>query len=360
MDNNIPFNSLPDLPPKADLESPTLLKECIKANKLLAELKGFCQTLPDPKLLINTLVLQESKDSSAIENIVTTQDELYKAVISMDEVHQGSSEAKEVLLYREAIYYGLKMMNQRGLTTNTMVAVMQKLKNTTEGIRKNSGTKLANPATKEIIYTPPEGENIIRAKLKALEEYIHNKEDDTDTLIKMALMHYQFEAIHPFTDGNGRTGRILNVLYLVKNELLNLPVLYLSSFIIKNKSLYYKLLKGVTAKGMWHEWIMYMLQAVSQTAGLTLNKISNIQQLKDETIVIAKEALKSAYNREIVDLIFSYPYIKINTVINNKIAHRQTASAHLKKLSASGILTPHKKGKEIYYINHRLMNLLSN
>lgn len=359
-DKNKPFNLLPDLPPKVDLESPRLLKACIKANKLLAELKGYCQTLPDPKLLINTLVLQESKDSSEIENIVTTQDELYKAVISLDDEIHNSSEAKEVLLYREAIYTGLNIMNQRGLTTNTMVAIMQKLKNTTAGIRTTTGTKLANPVSKEIIYTPPDGENIIREKLKSLEKYIHNKKDDTDALIKMALMHYQFEAIHPFTDGNGRTGRILNVLYLVENELLSLPVLYLSSFIIKNKSQYYKLLKAVTEKGLWHEWILYMLQAVSETAALTLRKISNIQQLKNDTAILAKEALKSAYNRDIVDLIFSYPYIKINTVILNKIAHRQTASTHLKKLSAAGILIPHRIGKEIYYINHRLMNLLSN
>lgn len=359
MDKNKPYNQLPDLPPKIDLDNPALLKACIKANKLLAELKGFCQTLPDPKLLINTLVLQESRDSSAIENIVTTQDELYRAVISVEDEQHDNSGAKEVLLYREAIYKGLEMMQQRGLTTNTIISIMQKLKNTTAGIRATTGTKLANPVSKEIIYTPPDGENIIREKLKALEKYIHTKRDDTDALIKMALMHYQFEAIHPFTDGNGRTGRILNVLYLVENNLLTLPVLYLSSFIIQNKSEYYKLLKSVTEKGTWHEWILYMLSAVSETAKLTLEKINQIQQLKSDTIIIAKEAMKSSYNRDVLDLIFAYPYVKINTIIKNKISHRQTASTHLKKLAKAGILHPHRIGKEWYYINYRLMDLLS-
>jgi len=358
MNKNMPFNDLPDLPPGIDLEKPELLKASIKASRLLAELKGYCQTLPDPRLLINTLVLQESKDSSAIENIVTTQDELYRAVISLEDENTGQN-AKEVLMYREALYLGLNMMDKRGLTTNTMVSIMQKLKNTTAGIRNRAGTKLANPGTREIIYTPPDGEAIIREKLKSLEKFIHDEKDDIDYLIKMALMHYQFEAIHPFTDGNGRTGRILNVLFLVEKKLLTLPVLYISSFIIRNKSEYYKLLRSVTEKKTWYEWILYMLSAVSETAQQTLEKISSIQKLKEETIRISKDSMKNSYNRDLLDLIFTFPYVKINTLEKNNIAKRQTASVYLKKLAKAGILHPQRMGKEWYYINYRLMKIMT-
>ena len=354
-----PYNGLPSLPPKIDLESPVLLKASIKASRLLAELKGYCQTLPNPNLLINTIILQESKDSSAIENIVTTQDELYRAVINADDLPGISSATKEVLSYRAAMYTGLELLQKRGLTTNTVIAIMQKLKHTTAGIRKTTGTRLANPATNEIIYMPPEGEDVIRNKLAELESFIHDDERDIDALIKMALMHYQFEAIHPFADGNGRTGRILNVLYLVDKGLLNLPVLYLSSFIIKHKNQYYKLLREVTEKENWQEWILYMLSAVSETAALTLKKISSIQKLKDEIIIKAKEALKGSYSLDFIELIFSYPYIKIKTLEQNKIAQRQTASVYLQKLTAADILHSLRLGKEIYYINYKLMEIIS-
>ncbi|MEP7264833.1 MAG: Fic/DOC family N-terminal domain-containing protein [Bacteroidota bacterium] len=354
-----PHNTLRDLPPKINLESPQLLKAGIKASRLLAELKGYCQTLPDPKLLINTIVLQESKDSSAIENIVTTQDELYRAVASIDDGTGFGSATKEVLLYREALYNGLDLMEKRGLTTNTLIAIMQKLKYTTEGIRKTTGTRLANPATKEIIYTPPEGEVLIREKLASLENFIHSEIDDIDALIKMALIHYQFEAIHPFSDGNGRTGRILNVLFLVHKKLLNIPVLYLSSYIIQNKNDYYRLLREVTEKQNWNDWILFMLKAVSETAALTLEKISAIHMLKKEMSVQVKNVLKNSYNSEMVDLIFSYPYMKIRILEKNGIAQRQTASTYLQKLSQAKILSPYKIGKEMYFINHRLMEVIS-
>lgn len=354
-----PYNDLPDLPPLIDLESAKLLKASIKASRLLAELKGYCQTLPNPNLLINTIILQESKDSSAIENIVTTQDELYRAVINTDDLPGISSATKEVLSYREAIYIGLDLIQTRGLTTNTMIAIMQRLKNSSSGIRKTMGTRLANPNTKEIVYTPPEGEDIIRNKLAALETFIHNDNDDIDVLVKMALMHYQFEAIHPFADGNGRTGRIMNVLYLVEKKLLNLPVLYLSSFIINHKNEYYKLLREVTEQGKWNEWILYMLTAVSETAALTLKKIDDIQKLKEEVIVKIKETLKGSYNRDFVELIFSYPYVKIKTLELNGIAQRQTASVYLQKLTSAGILHSLKVGKELYYINYKLMKIIS-
>jgi len=354
-----PFNLLPDLPPKIDLESPVLLKASIKANRLLAELKGYCQTLPDPRLLINTIVVQESKDSSEIENIVTTQDELYRAIVSTDDPHAFSPATKEVLLYREALYHGLDTMQKRGLTTNALVAIMQKLKNTTEEIRKMPGTKLANPVTGETIYTPPDGEDLIRRKLFALEKFIHDDKEGIDTLIKIALIHYQFEAIHPFSDGNGRTGRILNVLYLVHENLLTLPVLYLSSYIIKNKNLYYKLLREVTEKQNWNEWILFMLTSISETSTFTLQKINAIQKLKDETSAQVKSVLNNSYSRDLLDLLFSFPYVKIKVLEANGIAQRQTASVYLKKLSKAGILRPIKIGKEWYYINYRLMDIIT-
>lgn len=355
---NIPYNELPGLPPNIDFEHPRLLKLTIRASRLLGELKGYCQTLPDPRLLINTLVLQESKDSSAIENIVTTQDELYRAVVLFEEEGESSPAAKEVLLYREALYQGWDLLQTRGLTTNTMIAMMQKLKNTDAAIRRVSGTKLANPQTGEIYYTPPEGESVIREKLAALEKFIHDDNDGIEPIIKMALTHYQFEAIHPFADGNGRTGRILNVLFLVQKNILTMPVLYLSSFIISHKADYYRLLREVTEQQKWNEWIEYMLTAISETAQLTLEKISAIQSLKQDLTEKIKSVLKNSYTGELVDLLFSYPYVKIKTLELKNIAHRQTASLYLQKLAQENILRPVKKGKEMYYINHSLMNIL--
>ena len=290
---------------------------------------------------------------------MTTQDELYRAVAAIDDGFDFGSATKEVLQYREALYNGLELLGKRGLTTNTLVAIMQKLKHNTSGIRNTTGTHLANPVTKEIIYTPPEGETLIREKLTALEKFIYNEKDDIDALIKMALVHYQFEAIHPFADGNGRTGRILNVLYLVHKNLLNIPVLYLSSYIIQNKNDYYRLLREVTEKQNWNGWIQFMLDAVSETASLTLEKIAAIQALKKEMADEIKRVLKTSYNSELVDLMFSYPYLKIKILERNGIGHRQTASVYLQKLANEKILRQLKMGKEIYYINHKLMNVIS-
>jgi len=355
-----PYNSLPDLPPKADLETVELLKLVNKSNKLLAELKGYCQTLPNPNLLLNTIVLQESKESSAIENIVTTQDELYKATLDITSSIKNAA-AKEVIQYRQAMYWGLEEMQKKeAITTNLLVGVMQRLRGTDENIRKNPGTKLANPITKDIVYTPPEGEETIRQKLAALEKFVNNDEyADLDYLIKMALIHYQFEAIHPFTDGNGRTGRILNVLYLINKNLIGLPVLYLSYYIIQNKPDYYRLLREVTEKGNWTEWVAFIVKGVGDTALLTLQKINAILKLKTDSEGLIKQALKSSYSRELCDLLFSYPYIKIKVLEENNIAKRQTAGEYLRKIEATGLLRSLKIGNETYYINHQLMNILS-
>ena len=357
--SSLPYNTLPDLPPKVNLESPTIFKATIRANKLLAELKGFCQTLPNPGLLFNTIVLQESKESSAIENIVTTQDELYKATLMGEMVKNHAS--KEVLQYREAMYWGLNQLEQKPIiTTNLLVGIMQKLRWSNENIRKNAGTKLSNPSTGNIVYTPPEGEDTIREKLKSLEIFINDDTvSDIDPLIKMALIHYQFEAIHPFSDGNGRTGRILNILYLIQKELMSLPILYLSKYIIENKSDYYRLLREVTEKDNWTEWVLYVVNGIAETAEHTLIKIKAILALKSNFENVLKAEFGSSYNRELVDLLFSYPYIKIAVLEKKGIAKRQTASVYLKKIEKLKFLSTYKLGRDIYYINDKLIKILS-
>jgi len=359
-DKDIPFNLLPDLPPAANLETSEIFKLTINANRLLAELKGYCQTLPNPNLLLNTIILQESKESSAIENIVTTQDELYKATLHLTDRIKNPA-AKEVIQYREAMYWGLEEINKTGLiTTNILVGVMQKLRATQDGVRKVPGTKLANPTTKAIVYTPPEGELIIRDKLAELEKFINDNEySDLDPLIKMALIHYQFEAIHPFSDGNGRTGRILNVLFLINKNLLGLPVLYLSRFIIQNKPDYYRLLREVTENQNWEGWVKFVLKGVGETADMTLRKINTILELKHDAQPIIKLALNASYSKELGDLLYSYPYIKTSVLEENEIAKRQTAAEYLKKIEKTGLLRSIKLGKEVYYINQGLMQVLS-
>ncbi len=356
---NTPFNELPDLPPNAYSESPEILRHLAKASRYLGELNGLCASLPDPQILINTIVLQESKDSSAIENIVTTQDELYKAVT---EINTDSQAAREVLSYREALYAGLKkMQTQRGLLlTNTFIEIVQIIKQNNSGIRNAPGTTLKSAITGEIIYTPPCCEDILREKLSALERFINDPElSSFDPLIKMALIHYQFESIHPFADGNGRTGRILNTLYLVQQELLSQPILYLSAYIVKYKSEYYQLLRGVTEKENWHDWIMFMLTAVIETSQLTKQKINAMLRLKEGYEQQMKDVLGSSYNHELLKLMFALPYLKIELLAVKGLAHRQTASSWLQKLSDAGLVKPQKIGRTTYFVNYRLMAILS-
>ncbi|RXK59209.1 Fic family protein [Lacibacter luteus] len=356
---NNPYNDLPALTSTGFTESPEILKQLVKASRHLGELNGLCASLPDPQLLINTIVLQESKDSSAIENIVTTQDELYKAA---SEHESASPVAKEVLNYREALYVGLeKMKSQEGLLlTNTMVEIVQTIKQNKASIRNSPGTSLKNAINGEVIYTPPCCEDIIREKLASLEQFINDPSlSEFDPLIKMALIHYQFEAIHPFSDGNGRTGRIVNALYLVQQGLISQPVLYLSSYIVKYKAEYYQLLKGVTEKNNWHDWVMYMLTALIETSQLTTNKIRSMLSLKEEFEIKMKETLGSSFSYELLQLMFTLPYLKIEILESKGIAHRQTASTWLKKLTDAEIVKPHKIGRTTYYINYRLMELLS-
>ncbi len=311
-------------------------------------------------MLTNTIVLQESKDSSAIENIVTTQDELYKAA---SEEETASESAKEVLSYREALYIGLEKMHAQKnlLLINTMVEIVQTIKQNRAGILNTPGTALKNAINGEVIYTPPCCEDVLREKLAALEQFINDPGSSSlDPLIKMAFIHYQFESIHPFADGNGRTGRIINALYLVQQSLLSQPVLYLSFYIVKYKTDYYQLLRGVTEKNNWHDWVMYMLTAIIETAQLTTEKIRSMLSLKDEFEKKMKEVLGSSFSYDLLQLMFTLPYLKIDLLEKKKLAHRQTASTWLKKLTDAGIVRPQKIGRTTYYINYRLMELLSN
>ena len=315
--------------------------------------------LPDPQLLINTIVLQESNYSSANENIVATQDELYRAATEEDSASQA---AKEVLSYREALYAGLEKMHAQGnlLLINTMIEIVQTIKRNQSGIRNTPGTALKNAINGEVIYTPPCCEDVLRTKLAALEKFINDPGVSSfDPLIKMAFIHYQFETIHPFADGNGRTGRIVNALYLVQQELLSQPVLYLSSYIVQNKTEYYQLLRGVTEQNNWHDWVMYMLTALIETAKLSTKKIRSTLSLKEETEQKMKQVLGASFSYDLLQLMFTLPYLKIELLEKKGIAHRQTASTWLKKLTAVDILKPHKIGRTTYFINYKLMDLLS-
>jgi Fic family protein len=363
-DPKIPFNDLPALPPKLDLDSrELLLNHVIRASRSLAELKGLCETMTEEallNLLFNTVVMQESRDSSAIENIVTTQDELYQAALN---VEKSNPAAKEVLAYRDALQTGIRMMrdNKDLITTNVLIGIVQKVKQNQSGIRVQPGTVLKNSITGNVIYTPPCCEEEIRAKLASLEKFINISElSPLDPIIKLSLIHYQFESIHPFNDGNGRTGRILNLLYLIQQQLLPQPVLYLSAYIIDHKQHYYRLLNEVTTKENWNDWIMFMTTAVNETAQLTITKIRGILELKKQyEPVVYKTLEKFGKRKELFELMFNMPYIKIELLVENGIDHRETASIYLKQLEKAGLLNPLKIGKSTYYINHRLMELLA-
>lgn len=353
-----PFNQLPLLPPKKNIETNAILKKSVTAGRALAELKGIGGTIPNQAMLINTIVLQEAQSSSEIENIITTTDALFKALTT--KTAQTDPATKEVLRYREALSDGFKTLKERPLlTTNLFIKLYQIIKENQAGIRNTPGTQIKNMTTGEVLYTPPEGEQIIREKLKNLEDYIH-ADDTIDPLIKLAVIHYQFEAIHPFSDGNGRTGRILNILFLVQKDLLDFPVLYLSKYIIENKNDYYLLLRNVTKKDAWESWILFMLEAVSQTATHTGEKIVEIRELLEKTLKVAKERLPSrVYSKELIELLFHQPYIKGQILVHAGIAERQTAAEYLKALEKIGILKSHKMGKENLYLNVKLYRLLS-
>ena len=409
---NAPFNDLPTLPPSVEVETPAVLKKAIAASRALAELKGMAERMPNQAMLIDSLVLQEARASSEIENILTTNDELFKAAAEeppapgrsevgggpprgADAVPGGqgrsrstlpaSAEAKEVLRYRQALNLGFRQITElrsdtnrpedglspteglrhaghgRPLATGLFIEIAQIIKQTDFSVRRTSGTRIAN-SRGETIYTPPEGEAVIRDKLRDLENFMH-ADDGLDVLVKMALVHYQFEAIHPFADGNGRTGRILNILYLVDQGLLNLPVLYLSRHIILHKAAYYDGLRRVTEEGAWADWVLYMLDAVEQTSLRTRRQITDILALMEtvhERVQREAPGLHSTgRSKDLIEQIFRQPYCKIRFLERAGMGTRQTCAKYLRELERLGVLHGQKIGREVYFINQALFELLT-
>jgi Fic family protein len=351
-----PYNQLALLPPDISLTK-EIFNKTVSANKALAELKGLAGLIPNQAIILNSLILKEAKDSSEIENIVTTHDELYKA-ISTD--GNGVAPAvKEVLSYREALWAGFEVLKKKKLiTVRDMVDIQEILIANKAGIRALPGTALKNAKTEEVIYTPPSGKEIIEDKLKNLEQFINTDDVDIDPLIKMAIMHYQFESIHPFYDGNGRTGRILNVLYLIHQELLEMPILYISSYIIKHKRQYYEGLDQVRSRENWEGWISYMLDAVEYTSKDTIKTIKGIRFLLEQAIETVKTELPKIYSKELVESLFNQPYCRISTLETNLNVTRFTASKYLKELEGIGLLKGERIGRDVIYINKPLFDLL--
>ncbi len=352
----IPYNDLPLLPPQAEIENTIILKKTIAASRALSELKGAITNLPNPILFIDTINLQEAQASSAIENIITTQDELFKASIA--EKKNDNPATKEVMHYKDALWFGVEQIENRPiLATNLFIAIMQIIKENQSSIRNAPGTQLKNPATNAAVYTPPEGENVIREKLKNLEDFIH-AEDDIDPLVKMAIIHYQFEAIHPFFDGNGRTGRIILLLYLKMTGLLDLPALYLSNYIIQHKDKYYTTLRKVTEEGNWEDWIMYMLDMVEQTALKGRSQIAEIEKLMNKMGTEIQQKLPKIYSKDLMEELFRLPYTKRNQLENAGLGNLKTVGNYLKELENNGFLKSEQVGKEKLYLNFKLLEVL--
>lgn len=355
--------TIPTLPLPYDLETKEVLKQVNKANRKLAELKGVAQTIPNERILINSLTLQEAKDSSAVENIVTTQDDLYRA--GLDTSYQFINAAtKEVLFYREAINEGFRMVRNKDiLTLNDIKRVQEILEQNSAGFRTTPGTQLKRENDGAIVYTPPQDGQEIIGFMANLEQFINDGEmSQLDPLIKMAIIHHQFESIHPFYDGNGRTGRIINILYLVITGLLDLPILYLGRYITRNKGEYYHLIQAIRDKNTdnaaeWEAWILFLLKGVETTAEDTILLVKNIGSLMAEYKGIIRPDFGSKYNHELLNGLFYHPYTKIDHVVHNMQVSRQTAAKYLDRIVALGLLRKEKMGKENYYINTKLMNL---
>lgn len=351
-----PYNTLPDLPPSTDIESKPILKACIEARAALAALKSAGALIPNQAVLINTIPMLEAQASSEIENIVTTSDAMFR--YAQLEGRAVDPATKEALRYRTALQQGYLSLERRPLGTNTAVEVCSLIKSSAMEIRRVPGTALANQATGEVIYTPPEGEGLLREKLANWERFIHER-TDIDPLIRMAVAHYQFEAIHPFIDGNGRTGRVLNLLMLVEQGLLEIPVLYLSRHILRNRAAYYRDLLAVTTVGAWEPWICFMLAAVADTARWTTVKIEAIRRLQSEATDFLRSRAGKIYSRELVDALFVQPYCRIRNLVDVGIAQRQTASVYLKHLVDLGMLSEVGAGREKLYIHPNFLRLLT-
>jgi len=352
---NQPFNDLPPLPPAVELETKAVLKRCITARAAVAELKQATELIPNPAMLINTLPLLEAQASSEIENIVTTADKLFRHLQI-----EGTADphTKEALRYRHALLEVYGSLTNQPLSTRTAEAVCSRIKGVSMQVRKHTGTVIVNSATRQVIYTPPDTEKRIRDLLANWERFLHDHHT-LDPLVRMAAAHYQFEAIHPFTDGNGRTGRVLNSLFLVEQKLLPLPILYLSRFIISHKSEYYKLLLDVTRSGAWEPWMLYMLRAVEETAVWTTVKIAAIRELVAHTGTYVRQRLPKIYSRELVDAIFEQPYCRISNLVESGLVGRQAASRYLKDLVDAGVLHEEAVGRDKLFVHGKLLQLLT-
>lgn len=356
-DHKVPYNDLPLLPPKVDIETKQILRKTISAGRALAQLKGTLLNLPNPSLFLDTIYLQEAKASSEVENIITTNDELYKSLVADKKAENSAT--KEVLSYKEALWLGLEELKTKPfITTNLCVKIVQCIKQNSASIRVTPGTTLSNTQG-EVIYTPPSGEKVIREKLANLEKFI-NEDESSDPLIKMALMHYQFEAIHPFSDGNGRTGRILLLLYLKLSGLLDTPAIYLSEYIIKHKAGYYKHLRGVTENNEWEPYILYMLDMIEETSKKGLERLDKITTAIDKTAIEIKTKLPKVYSKDLVEILFRLPYTKRQHLIDENIGNLKTVGNYLIALEENGFLKSEKVGKEKLYLNQKLLEILEN
>lgn len=365
-DRNQPFNQLPLLPPGIQLENdPQILKKLVSASRALAMVNSNVLRLPNPLMLVNTIALQEAKTSTAIENIFTTEDELYKAISDTTKEARANVATKEVLKYSEALWNGYnQLLSANEINLELLISIFQKIKSTNAGIRPPQAQVVIKRGESEfrpgeVVYTPPRGEQLLLTLLNNLKQYLNDDVNDTtDPLIKMCVAHYQFEAIHPFQDGNGRTGRIMNLLYLIDKGLLAKPVLYLSKYIIQHKEDYYYKLGAVTTRGEWTPWVLYMLDAVEKTSVLTNSLINDIVQQMGATLEHGKSKIKW-YNREVNEAIFSQPYCRFKTIGQAmQTTSRTTLTKYMSELEKAKILTPKKDGKEVYYVNDDLVRIL--
>ena len=349
-----------NLPFDIDIESEAVLKKVAGARAALAEMKGVAASILNESILVNTLALQEAKDSSEIENIITTQDELYQADVAAKKFKTVAS--KEVHSYLEALQTGYQVVKQKGIITNNHIIKIQSIiEENDAGFRKLPGTELKNEQTSEVIYTPPQDPKEIENQMANLEQFLNdNSLSDWDPLIKMAVIHHQFESIHPFYDGNGRTGRIINILYLVKEGLLNIPILYLSRYINQNKGDYYRLLQKTRNEDSWEEWVLFILEGVEQTASQTISLIKNIKALMLEHKKQIRIELPKIYSQDLLNNIFRHPYTKIDFVMKDLGVSRITATRYLDELAVLSILHKEKIGRDNYYINKSLFELLTN
>ncbi len=366
-DRDTPYNDLPLLPPDSELENDSdILKKLVSASRALASVNNEINRLPNPLMLINTIAIQEARSSTEIENIFTTENELFKAISDSTKEAFADPSTREVLRYREALWKGYNSISGKGkMTLDTITNIVNQIKDTDLGIRPPQARVIIRRGDSDqrpggVVYTPPRGEGVIESYLKNLIDYLNNTDlADTDPLLKMCISHYQFEAIHPFQDGNGRTGRILNLLYLVKTGLLIQPVLYLSKYIIENKDSYYYTLSGMTQRKDWKGWILFMLDAIETTSHNTRNLINDIIEQMDATYSYAVTKI-SWYNKELNEAIFSQPYIKAKTVGGIlKRTSRTTLTKYMGELASAGILSPKKEGLEVYYLNNDLIRILS-